>query len=94
MASVWIEGTGRRVSIWFTEDQLELIKAGLHRRVVVSGRMLRNGAGDPVRLTLRSLEVLQGIDKAPPLTDLIGIDPGFTGGVSTVDYLREIHGAA
>ncbi|WP_247657471.1 hypothetical protein [Micromonospora sp. U56] len=71
-------------------SQTDEIRAALGKRVEVGGRLARDIEDRPVSVKMRSLEVLH----EAPVTDLIGLDRDFTGGVDPMDYLREIRGAS
>lgn len=69
----------------FGADQISAVKDALGRRVTVAGTIVRNSSGQPLRVEEPTFQVL------PPsraLSDLVGIDPSFTGGRSLDDYLR------
>ena len=77
----------RPVSCQFSVDQIDVIKDALTKRVVVSGTVVRNITGQPLRIEDGELQVL---DPSTPLTNLIGVDPQFTGGLSLPDYFERI----
>lgn len=93
-ARLWPERGGPSVPVQFTDEQLPAVRDHLGARVEASGRLRRDAAGRPLSLRLRRLERLPTWEESPPLTDLIGLDPDFTGGKSSVEYLREIRGEA
>lgn len=93
-ARLWPERGGPPVLVRFSSDDLDCVKSYLGERVEASGRLRRDQAGQLVSVQLRTLERLPSIDDSPPLTELIGLDPDFTGGVSSAEYLREIRGEA
>lgn len=93
-ARLWPERGGRPVLVRFDAEHLESIKDNLGRRVEASGWIRRDLGGRPIHLRLRNVEQLPTFEESPPLSDLIGLDPDFTGGQSAADYLREIRGEA
>lgn len=70
----------------FPDDLVEEVRAALGERVVAAGRVDRNALGQPVDVRLQSLYVLRD-DGAPSVDDLVGIAPGLTGGVDSVEYV-------
>jgi hypothetical protein len=93
-ARLWPDRGGPPVLIRFDSDLVEHVKDHLGTRVEASGRIRRDGAGNVVSLKLKDLERLADFDDSPPLSDLVGLDPNFTGGKTAVEYLREIRGEA
>lgn len=77
----------RPVSCQFASDQIEDIKDALQRRVVVTGIVVRNSSGQPLRVEDAQFSVLA---KSEPLTNLVGLDPDFTGGLSMPDYWERV----
>jgi len=77
----------RPVSCQFSDDQLDAIKDALKRRVVVSGIVVRNSSGQPLRIEEADFVVLE--DSAA-LTKLVAIDPEFTGGLSISEYWERV----
>lgn len=90
-AGLWQDGTSNRIEVRFDAGDEELLREAWRRRVMISGELVRDASGRPVRITMRSIEVLP--DATRPLTDLAGIDPDITDGLDPADYLREIRGA-
>lgn len=77
----------RPVSCQFSDEQLDDIKDALKRRVVVSGIVIRNSSGQPLRVEDAQFTVL---DDSGPLTNLVGLDPEFTGGLSLPEYWERV----
>jgi hypothetical protein len=92
-AGLWLETTGERVTVYFAKDQIEVIRKSLGRRVEVAGRLTRDVDGKLLTIQMRTLEILRE-QEGPDLTDLVGLDPGMTGGASPSAYLRELRGAS
>ena len=90
MAGVWPDRGGTRVDVRYTEEQIPQVRAAWYRRVSISGRLERDAAGRPVRIRMRSLEILP--TEAPPLVGLIGMDPTLTGDLDTAAFLDQIRG--
>lgn len=83
----------RPVRCAFESEQLEVVKSALGRRVLVSGIVNRNSRGQPVRIDSPTLTLLPSEDDLPSTDEIIGIDPGFTGDVSTEAYVRQLRNA-
>lgn len=77
----------RPVTCHFPKERTESVKDALDRQVVVRGTVVRNATGQPVRVDDAELEVLT---EAPPLVNLVGIDPDFTGGLSLHEYMERL----
>ncbi len=90
--------TGRAVRCNIPKDEkqaslLDEVKAQLGRRVIASGRVSRNIAGDPIRVTLRGVTPLPDDSELPTAGDFVGSDPDFTGNLTTEEYLRRTRDA-
>lgn len=86
--SVYDALTRREVRCEFPEDQLEEVKAALTRRVMVSGVIHRNSKGEPLKVSQPRLTVLPSEAELPTTDEFVGVDPEFTGKLTTADYLR------
>ena len=84
--------TRRAVKCEFTSDGLEMVKRALGARVQVSGTVVRNAKGDPLRVDNADFEILPGDDDLPTVEDIYGLVPDLTGDLSTQDYLTTIRG--
>ncbi|HET8684399.1 MAG TPA: hypothetical protein VFM54_21375 [Micromonosporaceae bacterium] len=91
-ASLWPVGGGDRVTVYFSESQIDLIRQAWGSRVEASGVLTRDASDRLVSVRLQGLETLP--DEGPPLTSLVGMDPNFTDGLGVDGYLREIRGAS
>lgn len=87
--SVYDGLTGREVKCEFPAGDLESVKAALTCRVMVSGVVHRNARGEPLRISQPRLTVLPSGDELPRTDQLIGVDPEFTGDLTTDEYLRQ-----
>jgi hypothetical protein len=79
--------SNRPVTCYFPKDRKEAVTNALERRVIVSGVVVRNAKGQPVRVDEAEFEILP---EAPPLVGLVGLDADFTGGLSLHDYMERI----
>ncbi|MFY9782376.1 MAG: hypothetical protein WAK12_02430 [Acidimicrobiales bacterium] len=77
----------RPVTCQFKDEQLDEIKDSFVHRVVVSGIIVRNSSGQPLRIEDAEFVVL---GEPLALTGLVGIDPGFTGGLSLPEYFERV----
>jgi len=84
---VYDDLSNRPVGCKFRAGELEQIKAALGRRVTVNGIVVRNATGQPIRVEDPEIRIL--LD-APPLSQLVGIDPGFTGGMTLREYMEHV----
>lgn len=86
--------TNSRVPCIVSDDQLELAKSALRKRVEVTGRAKMTHAGKPILLHVESIRLLRDQANLPKPTDFKGagrID--ITGGVDSADYIREMRDA-
>lgn len=86
------ERAARPVRCNFEYKDIEQVKAGLGRRVVAFGLLRRNKAGQVVRVDMRRLRVFPDDSALPTPDDLAGADPEYGGGLSSVEYIRQVRG--
>lgn len=91
--SVYDAVTKRAVNCAFAATALEAVKEALGRRVNVSGIVVRNSKGQPLRVERANLSVLPLDTDLPSTDDFVGHDPHFTGNLGTGEYLRQLHDA-
>lgn len=77
----------RPVTCQFQVDRKEAVKNALEERVIVRGVIVRNAKGQPIRVEEATFDIAP---PGRPLVDLVGIDRGFTGGLSTGDYMERL----
>lgn len=87
--NIYESRTHRAVKCTFAEELFEPVKAALGKAVIARGLLARNENGDPIRLNVRKL-LPWPLTAQPRIDDIYGIDPQFTGDLSTKDYLAEI----
>lgn len=92
VAGLWPERGGARLEVTFENRDLDRIRDALGHRVLVAGRLKRNGVGQVVRMSMRTIERLP--EQAEALHRMYGLDPTLTGDLSTLSYLRNIRGAS
>ncbi|ATE52096.1 hypothetical protein [Actinosynnema pretiosum] len=74
-AGLWPDISNHRVTVKFTEDQLEVIRSAIKKRVEVRGELHRNYRGDPISIKMTGLEILE-TKPGSRLTDLAGLFAG------------------
>ncbi|MFC2009081.1 hypothetical protein ACFLUT_03405 [Chloroflexota bacterium] len=82
--------TLRAVRCTLPEDLVAEAGGALGRRVVVSGLVHYNAVDEPVTVDVEAMRLLPPEDHLPSIEDFIGSDPGFTGDLSTGEYIRRM----
>jgi len=75
------------------EAWFEKIKDVMGKRVIVSGSIHYNAKGEPQRVQLENIRPVRDRAELPTIEELGGSDPGFTGELSTEDYIKLIRNA-
>jgi hypothetical protein len=83
---------GLGVPCYFPPEQLDNVRAGLGKRVSVSGRIRVNQRGGKLSLQVEAFRILPSEEELPKPSDLRGLVPDMTGGRLSEDYLRELWG--
>lgn len=91
--NVYDSVTKRAVRCTFDPERLEDVKRALGCRVSVAGIIHRNAKGQPLKIDQARLTVLPTEDELPTTVDFIGVDPYFTGDLSTDEYVRRLRDA-
>jgi hypothetical protein len=93
---VYESRTGKAITCTFGSLELtQKIKDNLQQRVVAFGRVVRNTKGEPLRITLSSIDDLKVFDKdlkVLPFRELRGSDPDFTGDLTTEEFIKRNRG--
>jgi hypothetical protein len=92
VAGLWPDRGGPRVQLWFTDEQMPVLRDALACRVQVSGLIRRDGNGRMTGVTVHRVERLPSRGEGRPLTGLVGLVPSLTGDRSTLDFLDDIRG--
>jgi hypothetical protein len=88
---VYLARTHKAVKCTFDRDRwLDKVKDALGHRVYVSGIVHSNSRGEPLRVEIDDIRRLRKQEELPTITEIGGIDPEFTGDMSTDEYLRSI----
>lgn len=89
---VYHHRTHKAIRCTFSTEMLDRVKDALGERVIAMGQVHLNGKNEPVRVDLQQLRVLRAEKDLPSIADITGIDPDFTGELSTAEFLRSIRG--
>jgi hypothetical protein len=84
--------TNKAITCNFNERLLDQVKDGLGRRVIASGEIQWNINGEPISVNVDRLRFLGLENELPTIEEIGGIDPDFTGGLSTAEYLEKLRG--
>jgi hypothetical protein len=83
--------TRKAVTCIISNDaDLDVAKGALGRKVLVSGLVTVNVKNEPIRVNVGTLRVLGSDKHLPSAKSLTGSDPGFTGELTTDEYIRSI----
>ena len=88
--SVYDAVTRRPVSCQFKPGEIQEVKDGLGARVMVSGIIQRNARGQALRVDQPRLTIMPTSDELPTVGQFIGLDPEFTGSLTTDEYVRRL----
>jgi len=84
--------SGKAVTCRVTRDKLPSMISTemLGRRIIASGKVCSNMKGEPLRVDAEDIKVLRRQEELPPTAALSGMDPSFTGKLSTEEYVRSL----
>ncbi len=82
----------RGVTCHFSDPQLEQVRKGLGRRVVVSGGVKADRLGNPESIRVSNIEIADDTAESVKPSDLRGLWRGETEGQTAEQYLREVRG--
>jgi hypothetical protein len=88
--SVYDAVTRRPVRCQFKPGEIDQVKGALGSRVMVAGIIRRNVKGQPLSVEQPRLSAMPRSEDLPSTDELIGLDPDFTGSVSTDEYVRRL----
>lgn len=89
---VYHHRTHKAVRCVFPAEMLEQVKDALGSRVIAIGQIHLNAKNEPVRVDIEEIRILRTESDLPSIARITGIDPDFTGDLSTAEYLRGIRG--
>ena len=88
---VYDSRTRRAITCQFDSKMwMDTVKKALGQRVNISGMVHANTRGEPLRVEIDDIRILRSKKELPSIDDIAGIDPDFTGRLSTADYLRSL----
>ncbi|MFJ6541741.1 hypothetical protein ACIQMP_13945 [Streptomyces sp. NPDC091385] len=85
-----IEKSNHAVRITAREDQSPILRESWGERVLAEGLLRRNSSGQPVSLQLEGIEGAPQRSSAISPWELLGIDPDYTEGLSTEEYIKRV----
>ena len=80
------------VKCYFSDHQLEQVRSGLGKRVIVSGNVRSNRLGNPESMRVSKIEVVDDSAERVMPSDLRGLWRGETEGMKAEHYIREVRG--
>lgn len=78
--------TRRAVTVRAADDDAEQLRQAWGERVRVGGVLLRNAAGQPIRLDMTEMMVLPGREPVSAW-DILGVAPDYTGDMTTEEFI-------
>lgn len=81
------ERTRRAVTVRAADDAREQLREAWGERVRIGGELVRNSAGQPLRVDMTEMLVLPGRERVSAW-DILGIAPGYTGDLTTEEFIR------
>ncbi|GAB3856516.1 hypothetical protein GCM10029963_53020 [Micromonospora andamanensis] len=81
------ERTRRAVTVRAADDAREQLRVAWGERVRVAGELVRNPAGQPIRLDMTEMRVLPEL-KRVSAWDILGVAPDYTGDLTTEEFIR------
>ncbi|MFC7809974.1 hypothetical protein [Streptomyces olivaceus] len=85
-----VDGSKHAVRIEAREDQSTLLREAWGEHVLAEGLLKRNILGQPVSLVLDSIANIPDRGSSVSPWELLGIDPKFTDGLSTEEYVKRV----
>ena len=86
-AAVVDDRTRRAVACTLGRLDGQVLQNAFGKRVILAGLLSRNASGQPLKLEVDELELL--VDNQEPMSahDLLGVDPNWTGDLTTSEYI-------
>jgi len=91
--SIYNPRTRHAVTCLIPADRVDEVAGAFGHRVLVGGPLTRNELGQVIRIQLVDLEVQPDDFRVPSVDEILGIDPNWTGTLSTDEYLAQVRGA-
>lgn len=89
-ATIYDARTRRAVRVHLQPEQVERFRGAWGTRVAVRGLITFNRAGQAIRVDAADMVELQPLQPRERLAELVGVAPGWTGGRSVQDVMREL----
>lgn len=87
--NLWEAVHGKRVRCLFSLGEMtDRAKDALGKRVVVTGEIVSTARGHPFSVRISDLRILGDASDLPSADDITGIDPEFTDGLESSEWLR------
>ena len=80
------------IKCYFSDHQLEQVRSGLGKRVIVSGNVRSNRLGNPESMRVSKIEFVDDSAERVMPSDLRGLWRGETEGMKAEHYIREVRG--
>jgi hypothetical protein len=74
-------------------DRTPDVTEAFGHRVLVGGPLTRNELGQVITIEMSEIQVLADDFRPPTVDELLGIDPSWTGSMTTDEYLARVRGA-
>ena len=84
--------SGVAVKCELSKDMVDEFASNLGSRVLVSGLVSYNVAGDPISVAVERIRAFEEESSLPSIDYMIGLAPGITGELTTEEYIRELRG--
>lgn len=91
--SIYNARTRHAVTCVVPADHSSQFVEAFGRKVLVGGLLTRNELGQVISIEVAELQILPEDFRTPTVDELLGIDPGWTGDLSTAQYLARVRGA-
>jgi hypothetical protein len=91
--SIYNPRTRHAVTCLVPVESADAFVEAFGRRVLVGGTLQRNELGQVISVEVAELQVLPEGFRTPTVDELLGLDPSWTGDLSTADYLARLRGA-
>ena len=86
--NIYEVSSGRKIRCEFSMEIFESIKNALGKRAILCGEVRSNKKGYAVSIKARAIRVFKDPSELPKVDDIFGIDPDFTDGLDSAEYVR------
>jgi hypothetical protein len=91
--SIYNQRTRHAVTCLIPAERVDEVAGAFGHRVLVGGPLTRNELGQVIRIELVDLLVQPDDFRVPTVDEILGIDPNWTGELTTDEYLARVRGA-